>query len=204
MKCDQCNQEATVHEVTIRGGAKVERHLCQSCAAGAGIVPGDSVSPIDVLQLAMEAAGAADDAATLDEAARVGAAKRAAKPVSCGTCGMTWEDFKTGGMLGCPNCYEDFEAKLIPLIERAHEGASQHVGKLPARAGGQAAGSRTRAIAALVEERAQRLSALRRLLEDSIKAEQYERAAQLRDELRRLSDAPAGDVPTRDKSGGES
>jgi protein-arginine kinase activator protein McsA len=43
-------------------------------------------------------------------------------------------------------------------------------------------------MAALVAERAQRLSALRRLLEDAVKAEQYERAAQLRDELRRLSD----------------
>jgi protein arginine kinase activator len=195
MKCDQCDSEATVHEVTIRGGAKVERHLCQSCAAGAGIVPGDAISPMDVLQLAMEAAGAADDAASLDESVRAAANKRAPKPASCGTCGMTWEDFKTGGMLGCPNCYEDFETKLIPLIERAHEGASQHVGKIPARAGGQAAGSRTRAIAALVEERAQRLSALRRLLDDSVKAEQYERAAQLRDELRRLSDAPAIEPP---------
>jgi protein arginine kinase activator len=185
MKCDHCEHEATVHEVTIRGGVKVERHLCQSCASEAGIVPGDNVSPLDVMQLALEAAGAAADPAML-EAAR--AAKRPPKPAACGSCGMTWEDFKSGGMLGCPNCYEDFEAKLLPLIERAHEGASQHVGKLPARAAGQAAGSRSRAMAALVAERAQRLSALRRLLEDAVKAEQYERAAQLRDELRRLSD----------------
>lgn len=184
MKCDHCEHEATVHEVTIRGGVKVERHLCQSCAGDAGIVPGDAASPMDVMHLALEAAGLTPDAAILD-AAR---GKRPAKPAACATCGMTWEDFKSGGMLGCPNCYEDFEAKLIPLIERAHEGASQHVGKLPARAGGQAAGSRSRAMAALVEERAQRLSALRRLLDDAVKAEQYERAAQLRDELRRLSD----------------
>jgi protein arginine kinase activator len=186
MKCDQCEHEATVHEVTIRGGAKVERHLCQSCAAGVGLAPpGDGTSTLEVLKIAIEAAGA-----TGSTVIGPGAGKAAGKPAACATCGTTWEAFKNAGMLGCPNCYEEFEARLIPLIERAHEGASQHVGKAPARASGQAADSRSRAVAALVEERAQRVSALRRMLDDAVRGEQYERAAQLRDELRRLSDQP--------------
>jgi protein arginine kinase activator len=188
MKCDQCEHEATVHEVTIRGGAKVERHLCQSCAAGVGLAPGgDASSTLEVLKIAIETSGAGGPAG----ATVIGpGGKGAGKPAACGTCGTTWEAFKSAGMLGCPNCYEEFEGRLIPLIERAHEGASQHVGKAPVRASGQAADSRSRAVAALVEERAQRVAALRRMLDDSVRGEQYERAAQLRDELRRLSDQP--------------
>jgi len=37
MKCDQCEQEATVHELRVVGGKKVERHLCERCARKQGI-----------------------------------------------------------------------------------------------------------------------------------------------------------------------
>lgn len=37
MKCDLCDQEATVHEQTIRAGKVSERHLCERCAREAGI-----------------------------------------------------------------------------------------------------------------------------------------------------------------------
>lgn len=198
MKCDQCDQEATVHEVTIRQGVKVERHLCQGCAEAAGIAPREGISPADVLKIAMEAANAglggvgALGAPPMGQPANpVVGGKKAAKATGCGGCGMTWDEFKAGGMLGCPRCYDDFESRLVPLIERAHEGASQHIGKAPTR---QAAGdeeARTRALAAKVEERAQRVSALRRLLDEAIKGEQYERAAQLRDELKKLSEGAA-------------
>lgn len=179
-----------MHEVTIRQGVKVERHLCQGCAEAAGIAPREGVNPADVLKIAMEAANAGLGMLTgpTPAANPVVGGKRQAKAAGCGGCGMTWDEFKSGGMLGCPKCYEEFETRLIPLIERAHEGASQHIGKAPSRLAGASEESRTRALAAKVEERAQRVSALRRLLDEAVKGEQYERAAQLRDELKKLSE----------------
>lgn len=191
MKCDQCDLEATVHEVTIRGGVKVERHLCQSCAASAGIAPGEPLNPADVLKLAVEASNMATFTGIPGTVPGPQPVGKRAKQVGCSHCGMTWDEFKSGGMLGCSRCYDEFESKLIPLIERAHEGASQHVGKAPARSVGKTESGRARELAALVEERAQRVAAMRRLLEEAIKGEQYERAAQLRDELRRLNEPGA-------------
>ena len=53
---------------------------------------------------------------------------------ACGACGTTFAKFRQTGLLGCAQCYFAFEDRLAPLIERAHEGASQHVGKTPRRA----------------------------------------------------------------------
>ena len=33
MKCDRCDNDSTVHEVTVRNGVKVEKHLCKSGSA---------------------------------------------------------------------------------------------------------------------------------------------------------------------------
>ena len=41
MKCDLCDKEAVVHEVTIKNGKKTEVHLCAEHAQAAGIaLPG--------------------------------------------------------------------------------------------------------------------------------------------------------------------
>jgi protein arginine kinase activator len=91
-------------------------------------------------------------------------------------------------MLGCGSCYEAFADRLGPLIERTHEGAACHVGKAPVRAvfpgdavptsgdGGPA-----------VRDRAGALTELRRRLRTAIAAERFEAAAQIREEIRRVS-----------------
>ena len=33
MKCENCNKQATVHLTEIKNGKKVEKHLCEQCAA---------------------------------------------------------------------------------------------------------------------------------------------------------------------------
>ena len=48
----------------------------------------------------------------------------------CPGCGMTTQQFKNTGRLGCPRCYENFRGDLVPLLQRVHE-ASQHKGRLP-------------------------------------------------------------------------
>ena len=49
MKCDQCNRPATVHLTEIRGGKKLEKNLCEQCAAKLGSAQGTGHTPINEL-----------------------------------------------------------------------------------------------------------------------------------------------------------
>ena len=91
-------------------------------------------------------------------------------------CGRSFQEFQTKGLLGCPHEYEEFRDLLAPLLERAHEGHTQHVGKVPATAGDA------------VRKQTDMLR-LRRELREALEQERYEAAAKLRDEIRALESA---------------
>ncbi len=156
MKCDLCNQPAVVHEVTVKNGLKNEVHLCEQHAAEAGFTP-NMQQPINELL-------------TQFVVAKGGRSKRVAQK-TCGTCGVRFSHFKSGGALGCPDCYEAFEDQLSPMVERAQHGGDHHVGKTPKRAG-------------VSIDRQRQIQQLLRDLDSAVAAEQYERAAALRDQLK--------------------
>lgn len=180
MLCENCNQrEATIHEVLIKGGTKVERHLCETCAQQAGVQATGSPPISELITKYMMSPGTT----------------RGETPPSCPSCGMGYAEFRQSGLLGCPGCYDAFETRLSPLLERAHEGGTHHVGKVPRRALAekQAGGAGVERLLGDARTRAERLEALRKQLSDAVEGEQYERAARLRDELRRaasLQDEP--------------
>ena len=67
-------------------------------------------------------------------------------------------------------------SEAVALLERAHEGASQHVGKVPVNA-------------AESERRHTELLRLRGQLKQAIAAEDYESAAELRDRIKELEES---------------
>lgn len=164
MKCDKCDKPATVHLIEIVDGNKIEKHLCEAHAAEEGIAVKVSNAPINELleKFVLKHSGAA--ASPPPDAGR---------ELACETCGMTYAEFRKRGLLGCPSCYEAFEAALMPLLSRAHEGADCHIGKVPRSAGA-------------TELRQQRLLQLRRELDQAVAAEKYEAAARLRDQVRQM------------------
>lgn len=176
MKCEGegCQNEATVSETLIRGGKRVERHLCEECARKQGIAV-QSHAPINELlaKFVMQQAAAQEAKQQQQE-----------KALACPRCGTTWAKFRQGGLLGCAGCYEVFEDVLAPLIDRAQsipdEERSRHVGKTPRRAGKDPISI------------ARSAASVRRELTEAVQSEQYERAATLRDELRRLGPGPGG------------
>lgn len=178
MNCDRCDNEATVHEITVVGGVQHEKHLCEQCAAEEGVVIGAGGSVTELL-------------GKLAEGLPPGTAIEIthASP-KCPSCGLTFAKFRHSGLLGCASCYSAFEDRLGPLLERAHEGAAQHVGKIPKRALAATRVSPTGEsgpdILGDAEQHAQRAQLLRKKLEEAVAAEQYERAAKLRDELNQL------------------
>jgi protein arginine kinase activator len=93
---------------------------------------------------------------------------------ACPACGLTAAQFRTRGRLGCPRCYEMFRQSLLPLLERVHDGTT-HRGRCPGKPTDQRAGED------------EQLNDLRCSLRDAINAENYELAAQLRDQIQQLS-----------------
>ena len=94
----------------------------------------------------------------------------------CPTCGSSYASIAESGRVGCPACYEIFRDELSRMIRSVH-GTTTHTGAVP---------SRHRA----KRERAERIEGLKRELQSAIQNEDFERAASLRDEVRRLQSAP--------------
>lgn len=113
----------------------------------------------------------------LEQFAVPGAA-RTKGPV-CQRCGMSYAEHRTQGVLGCADCYQAFAATLQVVLDRAH-GSTQHVGKAPPRVGDS-------------QQRAAVLQQMLRELDEAVRAEQYERAARLRDRIKEMR--PGGPAP---------
>lgn len=158
-KCDLCDAKAIVTEVVVRNGQKIEQKLCEKCAAEAGIAIQSHAPVAQVLTSFVVAQGLA--------------AVRPASQTPCPSCGLQFAEFRKEQFLGCPDCYSAFENELGPLIERTHEGGTHHVGKIPRSRSGAG-------------ERLRRATSLRKQLTAAIEAEQFEKAAVLRDQIRRL------------------
>lgn len=151
-------------EIT-KAGEKVVKHLCDQHAVDEGVAVKVSPAPINELleKFVLKHAGSSPSAQA---------------ELSCEQCGLSYEQFRKTGLMGCAECYVSFEGALMPLLERAHEGAACHMGKVPTHAGAS-------------QVRQQRLRQLRQELEDAVAAEEYERAASLRDQLMQVEEEKA-------------
>jgi len=171
-KCDLCDKPAVVHEVRVKNGVRKEIHLCEQHAQNAGVL----ITNDQAILKAQEALAANAPAA----------ARGPVQVTACKECGMTIREFKQSGTLGCPECYESFSKSLSPLIERAQRGATHHCGKSPRRKGATV-------------DRQHMMRRLLKELDEAVAAEQYERAAQLRDRLRTME--PDAASPSMERQG---
>ena len=164
--CDSCGAaDAVVHLTQIEHNEMKISHLCEKCAAAKGVE--ESEDPVN-FPLTGFLAQLGDETVAPETAESFG---------SCSFCGLTFNDFRDAGRLGCPHCYTTFEAYLRGLLRRVH-GSTQHVGKvyLPPDP-----------TASDVEKQ---LEVLRHKLQRAIATEDFERAASLRDKIRTME--PAG------------
>lgn len=191
----------------IKGGKRLERHLCESCAKVEGI---GSQSHIPITQLLNQYI------TSQMQGAKSGASGEPAASALAGTCpacGTTLNQFRQTGLLGCPECYAAFEGQLSPLLQRAHEGGTHHTGKQPrlrrppespsvTPAGGTASSPPYSAkpvterqsvspAASAPASAAAKIQSIKSDLAEAIASERYEDAARLRDELLRLESGAA-------------
>jgi protein arginine kinase activator len=156
MLCCVCKEkEATVHLTQIAGDKMQKVDLCEDCAKQKGVNDPAGFSLADLL-LGLGASQEMENAAGGE--------------LKCPSCGFTQADFKKAGRLGCAQCYETFADGLEQLLKSMHKGV-RHKGKVPA---------------ALRETQdlADKLKSLQKKLEKAVTDENFEQAAQCRDEIK--------------------
>lgn len=170
MLCDECKRSnAAVHLVSIINGEKKERHLCPECAKKLGTDSFMTFSWGDVFPTAF-------------------AFKTPAASARCPVCGTTLNDITRTGLLGCPACYTNLRSEIMPIIGRV-QNRSRHSGRVPV---GYEAPKLDKPLEAAPENPPETPddspeAKLRAELAEAVSAEEYERAAVLRDQLKSLT-----------------
>jgi protein arginine kinase activator len=164
MLCQKCHKNlATSRYAEVVEGKVSERHLCAECMA----------------KSQEEAAtGFQLTAAPTTSKGRRSRAPKSVEAVlpqrTCRACGAEFKEAMQTGRVGCSACYESFGDLIDHVLRGIHTGF-RHRGKHPR-----------------LDDRRQQLridlQAKRALLRSALKAENYEDAARLRDEIRRYEE----------------
>ena len=164
--CSICKEKpATIFLSNISAeNKKVDLDLCEDCAKAKGIDdPAALLVASADLMLGLGAAQEVEQAVGTD--------------LKCPRCGFSQADFKKSGRLGCPECYKTFAEGLGGLLKTMHKG-TRNTGKAPEAL-------------RVSRENSDRLKTLQKKLNKAIESENFEEAAQLRDELKKINDRSA-------------
>lgn len=162
MLCMNCkkNKATFYYNQNINGNVS-ETALCSECAGklGYNVIPDTfSFNPF----------GSLFGMSTPQIRRAPGTSKR------CTLCGSVYGDLVKSGKVGCAKCYEIFSDELSATITKLH-GHSTHAGRAPREYRAK-------------NERLNKEKRLRAELKKAVDAQDYERAAVLRDELKKFED----------------
>ncbi len=152
--------------IQIVKNEKMGLSLCRECAAARGFH-----SPLDNKPFPL-----ADILSGMVKGPQPTGKAEPLEQLTCQTCGMTFDEFARQGRFGCGECYHAFRPRLESIMRKIH-GASLHRGRNPESAV-TVGESQQRPMSVKEEER------LEQELHKAIEAEDFERAAELRDKLK--------------------
>lgn len=176
MDCEFCKKNpATIHIQEIVKGQKKSLHICAECAQKKGLSE-MALQGINLAEILYKISSNAGEELTNLDAVASEREEENFSPVACSVCGWDSRKFNKTGRLGCAGCYKAFSEILGEALKTMHRGTT-HVGKRP----------RPKDIAgneALVAE----IVALQKRLDEHVRREEYEKAAEARDRLKALRD----------------
>lgn len=166
MQCQKCKQQsATIHLTEIHNGQRQEMHLCPACAEQEGLAVKNQIPLNELLSTLLAAQSEGQEPGSISP--------DSVEDLICDSCGTSFEQFRKEASLGCPDDYEAFEKPLKVILNNAHNGNTQHRGKVPSRIP--------------PDQQVQvKLSDMRKSLEEAVRKEDYELAAELRDKIEHL------------------
>lgn len=171
MNCERCQERpAVVHLTEIINNKKRTLHLCEQCAREVqaesfGLIPQMNLHNLLASFFSNQIAAPFNSNIVQGE--------------KCPNCGLTEAQFAQRGLLGCGDCYRQFGPRLNPVFRRIH-GNARHTGKVPERTGGRV-------------KLAKDVERMKLRLREVIGREEFEEAARLRDEIRKLEKELAGE-----------
>lgn len=161
MLCDKCGKREA--SVFIRREGAGESALCDLCAREQGISAEDGRLHISLEDLFSPPQDSSE---------------RPGYRTTCVSCGTRLEEVRKSGRIGCPDCFSSFRTELLSYLKRRGRGGAYH-GSAPRRF----AASRPGVVGKVPVD-----PVISRELEDRLRealaAEDYEKAAQIRDRLR--------------------
>lgn len=176
MLCQICKKNAaTIHYKSNVNGVVNEKYMCNDCASAVGATEkGKNKEVFNTADVVDSFFDNTSDALFGGLFGEMLGSKNSPQPARniCKSCGMRYGDFVHKGKFGCEKCYEAFEAYLVPTLKRIH-GNTKYCGKTPS-------GYEKK------ETVKDRIEALRELLNKAVENQEYEKAAQYRDEIREL------------------
>ncbi|QDP38856.1 UvrB/UvrC motif-containing protein [Radiobacillus deserti] len=165
MECQECQErQATLKFTKIVNGNKTEIKVCEQCAKEKGYISfeEEAYTLHDLLSGLFNF--------DLSEQKK---AVNTEQGLSCPKCGMSYQEFTRVGKFGCASCYETFSGRLNPILRRVHSGNTRHKGKVPNRKG-------------MDIRHRQQIEAYKEKLKELIEAEEFEQAAEVRDQIKAL------------------
>ena len=184
MLCEHCKmREATVKYVEVIGGVRSEHNLCAQCASKLDIgqysALFDGEFPLGKLLSGL--LGVEDTEETEGRYAGV----------VCPTCKTTYEDFVKDSQFGCPDCYSVFDPLISENIKHL-QGSERHVGKRPGKpsydSGLEKNDGREKKDEECRISREEQIRLLQARLRDAVRREEFEDAAALRDQIKKLKE----------------
>lgn len=170
MLCEKCKKnEAKVNLITVINKEKHEIWLCENCAKDISNVPFLSSigqnGELPFQGMLTEILSSVGSKVNGNNTSNV-------NEIICPNCGLTYDEFKKTGRLGCSDCYVAFKVVLEPRIKSLQVGV-KHIGKIPHMKGQE-----------IIRRR--KLNDLKSEMQKLIVTEEYERAAVVRDEIKKL------------------
>ena len=148
-----------------------EVHLCETCAEQKGITELSSFSLDEILkdeESIFDLDELMDEEDTFESTLTEEAGSK-----QCQSCGFSLQDFKKVGRMGCSACYQVFNTEVATLLNSMHRG-NKHIGKAPA------------GMFKTLELESE-LDDIKLELELAIHSEDFEKAAQLRDTIKKIT-----------------
>ena len=181
MLCQICKANpATIHIQEIVNGETNTLHICAECARKRNLAEDSAANSHfhEMLERLTQAIANSADLKLAELFEQKNTQEEESQDIQCNACGTSWQAFKKDGKLGCAACYEQFGQLLVETIMLSHHG-SVHCGKTPPETVEQ---WHDPAVSERINLRRE-LERLRKGLDESIRREEFEQAAELRDKI---------------------